>query len=272
MKIIKRNDELFEYCLEKEILIIPCEETRGIKFIKGEDDYRFATGKYEDEEIKPRLAMVDLGGRDVCLAIGRVMFRHILEDRNAYYDADGVKIVESLKRGINGRNPLTYLASSLGVTALVETSDSQFALGSRRDPAMHSSSKLLHGIAGYCEFGEDVYYKIDPYKDMTREIREEAGIRRECIIRMTLLGLCFHQMKIGANFIFYVKVGIDSSYFKQGGSWENAIDSGEHRMFEIFTKEELFSVLTRDDVHYSTRGAINQWLYSGNKLEGVPTI
>ena len=194
------------------------------------------------------------------MAIGKVFYQDIIDDRQAYYNQDGQVIFNRLKKGRMEHNPFAYIAGSLGVTALVETSDCKFILGNRKDIALHPGGKLIHGISGYCEFSDGLSCKIDPYDDIIRELKEETRIDKRSIIQLKMLGLCFHEAKIGANFLFWLKIDIGSSYFMVDKLWQGAIDGDEHESFLAFTKNELSALLTNDCLHYSTRGAINEFL------------
>ena len=224
------------------------------------DDYRLPLDKTKIIDVKPRLSSIELNESTLHMAIGKVCYQQILEDRKSFYSNNGTEVLERLKRGYNEKKPFSYLASSIGVTALVETSDSKLIFGNRTNTAQHPSGKLLHGISGYCELGQDFYFKINPEKDVLRELEEETGITPQSVEQSKLLGLCFHELKIGMNFVFRIKVDKDASYFSDNGYWKDAVDQKEHSHFTAYTNEELPQLLKCPYLHYSIAGTISHWL------------
>jgi len=271
VKVLKTLHDLCDYS-EKIPSVFSVTELNNIKFMKGEDDYRFSTECCVEYEVKPRLSHLEIKDGFLKLYIGRVCYKHILEDRQKYYENNSDDILRRFKKGFDEDNPFKYLASSIGVTALIETIDSKFILGRRNDTIIHPNGRLLHGISGYCESHGDSIFKLNPFRDIERELEEEVGITSNHIAEMHLLGLCFHELKIGSNFIFWVKLWVDSSYFNEGGSWQQAVDAKEHKMFEVFERDELKEIVSKDYLHYSSRGAISRWFHLNNSRKEVSRL
>ncbi len=272
MKTLKTLHDLYNSCKESGVSVIPFTELQRIEFISGEDDYRYTSVYCKNGEVKPHLSKLEYFDDKWRLYIGRVCYKHIVEDRQKYYENNGIEILQRFKKGFYEDNPFKYLASSIGVTALIETIDSKFILGRRSDTIIHPNGRLLHGISGYCESHGDSIFKLNPFRDIERELEEEVGITSNHIAEMHLLGLCFHELKIGSNFIFWVKLWVDSSYFNEGGSWQQAVDAKEHKMFEVFERDELTEIITKNYLHYSSRGAISQWFHLNNSRKEVSRL
>lgn len=253
MKVVNSTNELYDGFTQKNPVLIPWCNADRLLFVEGEDDYRLQQPLDNHESLKMRISGVKFDEKNLQLAIGRVGYDHILADRQSYFRENGDAVAIELERGRREGAPFAYIASAIGVAAIVETMDSFFVLGERSDAALHQCGSLLHGIAGYCEQGED-FHNIDPVGDIYRELEEETGIGGDSVLDTKLLGLCFHELKVGVNFIFHFRIDRPASYFMNNGPWRNAKDGDEHSSFLVCTPQEFAAVIENKNVHYSIKG------------------
>ncbi len=132
---------------------------------------------------------------------------------------------EMLPADRGGVHPWSCFGNALGSSALVATADGQLVLG-RRSDRVFGYPGWLHAFGGMLEASDGSADRIDPFRAIERELREELGIEVAELRTLTLHAIVREPRLHQPELLFHAEIAL--SFAELEARWRRAESRAEH--------------------------------------------
>lgn len=233
--------------------------------IKDKEIVNPSTGKvvqYDDRKLRYAGVRINAEQNNLEIALGITHYAAFKDDLKRT-DEENYALQS---RGLSEfQDPYAFLSRPPGVAGLVITREGTIIIGARDGG---DCDGILDSVAGHMQYQDDIR-KVDPLKDLFRELEEERGLPANAVAQKpTFTGIYSHPARRDLDLTYIIHTNTSENYFTTG-KWKTLVKEREHktlltlRSFQDIQSFLKTGILTDSAGHkkkyttmYSTLGAL----------------